>query len=77
MRYKNKVELYPIYPQLNSIVCDVNCAKHPHDLVDLVYLPPNISDWNNFMCGEFSRYGTLCGKCNVENNYYPRAYSLE
>ena len=59
--------------------CDVNCANHPHDLVDLVYkiLPPNISDWNNFMCGEFSRYGTLCGKCDEENNYYPRAYSFD
>ena len=60
--------------------CDVNCAKHSdNQTVDLIYqiLPPNMSDWNNFMCGEFNRSGTLCGKCDEENNYYPRTYSFD
>ena len=60
--------------------CDYNCAKHPNNQkIDLVYtiLPPNMSDWNNFMCGEFSRSGTLCGRCDEEDGYYPRAYSFD
>ena len=59
--------------------CDFNCAKYSHnERLDRVYerLPSNKSDWNNYMCGEFSRTGTLCGKCDEESNYYPRAYSF-
>ena len=59
--------------------CDFNCATYRSvKLIDEVYniLPPNLSDWNNFMCGEFNRSGTLCGSCDAEKNLYPRAYSF-
>ena len=29
------------------------------------------------MCKEFGRSGTLCGQCDKERNYYPRAYSFD
>jgi len=55
--------------------CDYNCASN-HDHFDVVYhqLPSNISKWNEYMCQEFKRSGTLCGKCDME--FYPRAYSF-
>ena len=72
------------YDKENTLIevgqCDYNCARHRSDpVLDLVYqvLPPNMSDWDNFMCGEFNRLGTLCGRCDVENDYYPRAYSFD
>ena len=50
--------------------CDSNCGRYQNHM-DLVYqqLPSNMSDWNNFMCGEFKRSGTLCGKCDEDRNY--------
>ena len=29
------------------------------------------------LCKEFGRSGTLCGQCDKERNYYPRAYSFD
>ncbi len=58
--------------------CDYNCARDQNNL-DIVYqqLPDNMSDWNNFMCGEFHRTGSLCGKCDTDRDYYPRVYSFD
>jgi len=55
--------------------CGDNCAKNNSDLV-YQKLPDNMSDWNNFMCGEFYRTGSLCGKCDTDRDYYPRVYSF-
>ena len=60
--------------------CIYNCAiyikKNP---IDVVYhsFPPNTSDWNDFLCSKFNRRGTLCGRCNEEDGFYPRAYSFD
>ena len=59
--------------------CNYNCARSiKDDDVDTIYrmLPLNHSSWNNYMCKEFNRSGTLCGQCDEESNYYPRAYSF-
>ena len=61
-------------------LCVYNCGNHKkNDLIDVVYhlLPPNITDWNDSMCGKFNRTGTLCGNCNKEDGFYPRAYSYD
>ena len=58
--------------------CDYNCARFSRaNKVDSVYyqLPPNVSKWNDYMCKEFKRSGTLCGKCDID--CYPRAYSFD
>ena len=39
-------------------------------------LPSNHSTWNDLMCKEFGRSGTLCGQCDKERNYYPLVYSF-
>ena len=60
--------------------CNYNCARQSRtNQVDTVYLelPSNRSSWNDFMCKEFGRSGTLCGQCDKERNYYPRAYSFD
>ena len=60
--------------------CNYNCARHgKRSDVDSVYqqLPSNRSSWNDFMCKEFGRSGTLCGQCDNERNYYPHAYSFD
>ena len=60
--------------------CNYNCARHgKRSEVDVIYqqLPPNRSSWNDIMCKEFGRSGTLCGQCDKERNYYPRAYSFD
>ena len=60
--------------------CIYNCGNYKKNaLIDVVYhfLPPNITDWNDVMCGKFNRTGTLCGKCNEEDGFYPRAYSFD
>ena len=60
--------------------CDFNCGRYgSNKMFDMVYraLPPNMSDWNNFMCVELNRSGTLCGKCDEKNDYYPRTYSFD
>ena len=60
--------------------CNYNCARHgKRSELDTVYqqLPSNRSSWNDFMCKEFGRSGTLCGQCDNERNYYPRAYSFD
>ena len=55
--------------------CAIRCV---HRKKDCIYnqLPSNHSTWNDFMCKEFGRSGTLCGECDEERNYYPRAYSF-
>ena len=41
-----------------------------------VSLPRNVSELNEFMCGElFKRTGTLCGEC--KDGYYPLVYSFD
>ena len=70
------------YKEIDGLIevgqCMYNCARYNKNLIDEVYnaLPANTSDWNKFMCGEFNRSGTLCGKCDAEKNLYPRAYSF-
>ena len=61
-------------------LCLYNCGKYKNKtLLDVVYhlLPPNTSDWNDVMCGRFKRAGTLCGRCNEEDGFYPRVYSFD
>ena len=58
--------------------CNYNCARcGKRSDVDAVYhqLPSNRSSWND-LCKVFGRSGTLCGQCDKERNYYPRAYSF-
>ncbi len=54
-------------------------GKCYYHFADRIYqqLPDNITDWNNFMCGEFHRTGSLCGQCDTDRGYYPRVYSLD
>jgi len=43
--------------------CDYNCAinrKKGNNDPSYQLLPSNVSAWNDFMCKEFSRSGTLC-----------------
>ena len=58
--------------------CMYNCLNiNKTDFSDFVYhiLPKNTSDSNEVICGkEFSRNGTLCGKC--KDGYYPLVYSF-
>ncbi len=58
--------------------CIYNCARDQNN-PNLIYqqLPDNMSVWNNFMCGEFHRTGSLCGKCDTDRDYYPRVYSFD
>ena len=59
--------------------CIYNCAIYKKTSpFDVVYhsFPTNTSDWNDVMCGKF-RTGTLCGRCNEEDGFYPRAYSFD
>ena len=60
-------------------LCIYTCVNHKTRFIDEVYhlLPPNTSDWNDFTCGKFNRTGSLCGKCNMEDGFYPRAYSFD
>ena len=59
--------------------CEFNCDKHfkSSNYIDLVYreMPVNVSEWNEFMCGEFHRSGTLCGECDQKRDFFPQAYS--
>ena len=59
--------------------CAIRCAHRQNEKQDNIYqqLPSNRSAWNDFMCKEFGRSGTLCGQCDKERNYYPRAYSFD
>ena len=60
--------------------CHYNCARQAKiNQANKIYqqLPSNRSSWNDFMCKEFGRSGTLCGQCDKERNYYPRAYSFD
>ncbi len=60
--------------------CPYNCARYRENkLVDVIYqpMPPNMSEWNSYMCGSFSRSGSLCGECNEDNNVYLRTYSFD
>ena len=58
--------------------CMFNCFKiNKTDFSYSAYhiLPKNTSDSNEVICGkEFSRNGTLCGKC--KDGYYPLVYSF-
>ena len=58
--------------------CMFNCFKiNKTDFGYSAYhiLPKNTSDLNEVICGkEFSRNGTLCGKC--KDGYYPLVYSF-
>ena len=38
-------------------------------------IPKSLSELNEFMCGNYSRTGTLCGRC--KNGYYHLAYSFD
>ena len=60
-------------------LCIYNCVIDKKPFINEAYhlLPPNTSDWNYFTCGKFNRTGTLCGKCNMEDGFYPRAYSFD
>ena len=60
--------------------CIYNCDRQVKtNRVDKVYqqLPSNRSKWNEYMCKRFHKSGTLCGQCDKERNYYPRAYSFD
>ena len=60
--------------------CSYNCTNRAKlNRINTIYqqLPSNRSSWNDFMCKEFGRSGTLCGQCDKERNYYPRAYSFD
>ena len=59
--------------------CAIGCARTKNEKRDNIYqqLPSNRSSWNDFMCKKFGRSGTLCGQCDKDRNYYPRAYSFD
>ncbi len=57
--------------------CIYNCARDQDLYLIYQQLPDNMSDWNKFMCGEFHRTGSLCGKCDTDRDYYPRVYSFD
>ena len=58
--------------------CAIRCAHRKDETMNVNQkLPSNRSTWNDFMCKEFGRSGTLCGQCDKERNYYPRAYSFD
>ena len=50
--------------------CLYNCVYHKRAYSPL---PPNITAWNDEVCGKFNRRGSLCGSCEV--NKYIMAYS--
>ena len=56
--------------------CNYNCIQTQPN-ADVLYreLPSNTSKWNNLMCGNFNRAGTLCGKC--KDGFYLRTYSFD
>ena len=59
--------------------CSYNCTGQAKiNQVEEIHqlLPSNHSSLNDFMCKEFGKSGTLCGQCEKERNYYPRAYSF-
>ena len=39
----------------------------------IISLPPNVSELNNFMCGDFNRAGQLCGVC--KKGYGPALFT--
>lgn len=60
--------------------CGLTCVKFheeekhsQHHIYHL--LPKNLSQLNNFMCGENKRSGSLCGKC--AESFFPHAYSFD
>lgn len=57
--------------------CVVNLNKKSRELHDFVYLklPENSSDLNHWMCNQWNREGTSCGKC--KNDFFPLAYSYD
>lgn len=62
----------------DSISGDTVVGKCPyntfHNIVDLYLpLPVNLSDLNNFVCGQFNREGQLCGDC--KDGYGPAVLS--
>ena len=58
--------------------CAIRCAHRKDETMNVNQrLPSSRSTWNDFMCKEFGRSGTLCGQCDKERNYYPRAYSFD
>ena len=58
--------------------CAIRCAHRKNEAMNVNQkLPSSHSTWNDFMCKEFGRSGNLCGQCDKERNYYPRAYSFD
>ncbi len=60
--------------------CPYNCARYRSNrLIDVIYqpMPSNMSEWNDYMCNDFKRSGTLCGACSADHNLYPRSYSFD
>ncbi len=58
--------------------CPYNCARYiSNRLIDFIYqpMPSNMSEWNDYMCNDFKRSGTLCGACSADHNLYPRSYA--
>ena len=59
-------------------LCGYNCARSVNVASSAYHpMPANISKWNNYLCGDFKRSGSLCGKCDKNKNLYTRAYSFD
>ena len=60
--------------------CSYNCARQAKsNQVEKVYqqLPSNHCKWNDFMCKEFHKSGTLCGQYDEERNFYLHVYFFD
>ena len=59
-------------------LCGYNCRRESYHISFSYHsMPANVSDWDNFTCGDSIRSETLCGKCDENRNLYPRAYSFD
>ena len=56
-------------------LCYYNCYAEKNSFSPYRSLPPNVSEWNELMCGRFNRKGSLCGECM--DGYYISVYSYD
>ena len=56
-------------------LCYYNCYAEKNSSSPYRSLPPNVSEWNELMCGRFNRKGSLCGECL--DGYYISVYSYD
>ena len=56
-------------------LCYYNCYAEKNSSSPYRSLPPNVSEWNELMCGRFNRKGSLCGECM--DGYYISVYSYD